>query len=378
MPGMPTEATGHTGSLHGGTAMKYRQGFRMIPNPLYEELMSYDFTRSGSKVTLAVIHHTLGYQKDTARISLSTFQKDTRLSRPAVKTALRDLISRNVIAQVQQGTTNQQAAIYSFNKNYWEWTEKPHLPSTRKAYLPSGGDIEIAKTYPVHPENLPSTGQVLTSEIVTKRKKENFKKNPAGATEATKSDDDISSPKGGFAPWPLGLPPMKGEDPLHPFMKEETIEPPVIVTPAVANSEKDMSNKERILLFLESKGPATITEIAHGVDLSGPTINYTLRYTDKRGKFFKKLGKDTWDIRRDGGKVTTPAPRVPSDLHEWLDIKRQPDSITKGKYVYSIVEGEDTPPFVQEAIATGILKRDGIRYTGKGKKVNCYVYMGTL
>ena len=149
------------------------KGFRKIDTQYFEALMYADLTRSGYKILLAVIHFTLGYQRDAADISLTTFQKLTNLSRPAVKTAIRDLILRGLMTRVRQGSTDKLAAIYSLNMNSETWTGQVGLPPGGQVGLPS----EMSETYPVDAENLPSTGQVPVSVTPpTKEKRKPLKK----------------------------------------------------------------------------------------------------------------------------------------------------------------------------------------------------------
>lgn len=145
------------------------KGFRQIDNQYFLAILAADLTRAGTKVLLAVIHFTLGYdQRDTADISLTTFQDLTKLSRPAVKTAIRELIAYGLISEVGPAT-NRLSTIYKLNK---DWRGKVDLPPRGKAGLPSK-DVspvsesetispETSKTYPPDVENLPSRGQVPT------------------------------------------------------------------------------------------------------------------------------------------------------------------------------------------------------------------------
>jgi len=149
------------------------KGFRQIDNQYFLAIMAADLTRSGSKVLLVVIHFTLGYdQRDTADISLTTFQKLTRLSRPAVKTAIRELIAYGLISEVGSAT-NRLSTIYKLNK---DWRGIVDLPSGGKADLPSTEVPEGLETYPPDVQNLPSRGKVATPVTVPLKKERKLKK----------------------------------------------------------------------------------------------------------------------------------------------------------------------------------------------------------
>lgn len=158
------------------------EGFRQIDTQYFKALMYADLTRSGYKILLVVIHFTLGYdQRDEAEISLGTFQELTGLSRPAVKTAIKELKAYKLISQTGSAT-NRQAATYKLNK---DWRGKADLPSGGKADLPSMKVPEVLETYPPDAQNLPSRGQVpmpVTTPLKKKRK-------PLKKTTATSLED---------------------------------------------------------------------------------------------------------------------------------------------------------------------------------------------
>lgn len=167
--------------------MKHK-GFRQIDNQFFLAIMAADLTRSGSKVLLAVIHFTLGYnQRDTADISLSTFQNLTKLSRPAVRTAIKELIAYGLISEVGSAT-NRLSAIYKLNV---AWRGKADLPSGGKADLPSNDKKDknelskTPKTLPPDVQNFTSRGKVATRTTGTLKKERKLLKKtnnaPSGA-----------------------------------------------------------------------------------------------------------------------------------------------------------------------------------------------------
>lgn len=156
------------------TEMKsnYADGFRKIPNALYEAMMKANITRSGYKILFAVIHLSIGYQKNSAEISLTQFSSLTGLSRQGVIEAIKFLISQNVITKLSEGSTNKSAAVYSVNQNFDTWTSKPELTSTNTQKLTSTSQ----KVDQSPRQKLTSTSQPIESDITfPKEIKENLK-----------------------------------------------------------------------------------------------------------------------------------------------------------------------------------------------------------
>lgn len=143
------------------------KGFRQIDNEFFLAILAADLTRAGTKVLLAVIHFTLGYdQRDTADISHSTFEELTGLTRNAVKTAIKELIAYDLISVVSPAT-NRRGVIYRINKD-WRLEGKPTTP-------PEISDAEIigpemSKTTPPDAQNYPSRGVVATPAAVPLKK----------------------------------------------------------------------------------------------------------------------------------------------------------------------------------------------------------------
>lgn len=146
------------------------KGYTQIDHELLMAVTAADITRAALKTMLVVIRFTLGYHQEEVEIGYTTLRKFTGLSRPAVKEAIRELISCKIIARVRQGSTipTRQAAIYRINTDFSTWTS----PLDKSTYPEQG-----KRTYPEVAENLPSTGQVATPATSPIKIKDNSKDN---------------------------------------------------------------------------------------------------------------------------------------------------------------------------------------------------------
>jgi phage replication O-like protein O len=130
--------------------MTGKKGFRRIENELFKAIISADITRSGYKILLTVIHFTLGYQKDTADISLSTYQKMTGLTKANVLEAIRKLENKKIIRVVRDST---RKSFYQLNTNVNQW-------QTSIVHDTSSGIKNTSKTIPVKSQNNTKTSIV--------------------------------------------------------------------------------------------------------------------------------------------------------------------------------------------------------------------------
>lgn len=78
------------------------------------------------EVVLIVIRKTWGWKKNWDWVSLSTFQKLTRKSRPMIVQALSDLVVKQILLVDKK---DKNKPLYAFNERFIEWTSKPQLTS---------------------------------------------------------------------------------------------------------------------------------------------------------------------------------------------------------------------------------------------------------
>lgn len=116
--------------------MPGKVGFRKIPNDVFTALIATKLTGAGYQIVLAVIDKTLGFHRESARISLTDFQTITGLSRQSVRIGIKQDETRNIIYAERDGT---RKTIYGL-KDVREWLtgklNHPRLetksPQTRK------------------------------------------------------------------------------------------------------------------------------------------------------------------------------------------------------------------------------------------------------
>lgn len=209
------------------------KGFRQIDTEFWLAILAADLTRAGIKVLLAVIHFTLGYdQRDSADISLSTFQSLTKLSLPAIRTAIRELTAYELISVVAPAT-NRQSTVYKLNK---DWRGKVDLPS--------GGKVDFtpddAKTLPPDAENFTPRGKVpVPATPLLKKERKPLKKTSSGDASITGTINKSSTSQGDIPLKPplgtdkglvtlifnamksyLGFPGKVAQDPIPSYGKE--------------------------------------------------------------------------------------------------------------------------------------------------------------
>ena len=108
-------------------------GYTRIANELYEKIYSTSFLASEFRIILCILRKTYGWNKKEDRISLSQFVRETRLSKQTVVTALKTLISNNIIIR--------KNFVYSIKKDYTKWgsqtdlTSQTHLTRTSQTHL---------------------------------------------------------------------------------------------------------------------------------------------------------------------------------------------------------------------------------------------------
>lgn len=165
------------------------KGFRQIDNQYFLAVLAANLTRAGIKVLLAVIHYTLGYnQRDESEITLTEFQNLTKLSRPAVIKAVKELVTYGLISLVDPGT-NRRGAIYRINK---EWRGKVDVTTRGKVDVTT----DDAKTLPPDVENFTSRGKVAEpSTEPVKKERKLIKKtiSDASITAGTDKNNKLSS-----------------------------------------------------------------------------------------------------------------------------------------------------------------------------------------
>lgn len=103
--------------------MAASKGFVKFPNDLFDALLTAELTGGELKVLLAIIRQTLGFNVDTAPISVSLLQKMTGLTKGTACKTLTALKSKNIISAEKQAKSKPQ--IVSINTDTSSWKVFP-------------------------------------------------------------------------------------------------------------------------------------------------------------------------------------------------------------------------------------------------------------
>lgn len=165
-------------------------GYTPIANELLEKLGSLKLLGSEFQVIFCIFRKTYGWSKKEDRISLSQFEKFTKLSRPTVVSVLKNMIENCLIVKENES--------YKFNKNWEEWggkagltskagltrTSKHRLTDTSKAGLTHKRKKEIKTN---------STSTFVEDAYKNKSMKNSFKYNENQHTDTFEDSIDIDT-----------------------------------------------------------------------------------------------------------------------------------------------------------------------------------------
>lgn len=89
-------------------------GFTPIANEIMEQIVNTCLLGSEYQILFWILRKTYGFQKKNDWISLTQFEKATKLSRPTVVKSLKNLVNMNIIIK-------SNSFDYHFNKDYEKW-----------------------------------------------------------------------------------------------------------------------------------------------------------------------------------------------------------------------------------------------------------------
>lgn len=92
-----------------------KAGFRQIDNELFTALIAAKLPGGVYQILLTVIDRTLGFQREEAPISLSKFQRSTRLSRQGVVGAIKYARDKNILKSER---SSGKTTIYALDRAY--------------------------------------------------------------------------------------------------------------------------------------------------------------------------------------------------------------------------------------------------------------------
>lgn len=119
-------------------------GYFSIANEIAEHLMEMPLRDSEWRILMCVLRKTYGWNKKEDVISLTQFEKATKLSRPTVVKALKNLCLRGILVKTA-------LLAYSLQKDWEKWVVKPPLLVKNKnlsglTVLTSGSKDRLTKT----------------------------------------------------------------------------------------------------------------------------------------------------------------------------------------------------------------------------------------
>ncbi len=255
------------------TGKSKRSGFRKIDNNLFHAIMSAQLTGAGYQILLTVIDKTLGFQKESAKISLTCFHNATGLSRQSVRSAVKQAEERQII-QVKRDST--RPTIYSLN-NYREWL-------TRERNHPSKLGNEITPNWET---KSPQTRKLAMPR--TRYPKETLKETSKERVRTKETRVLNITSYEGTSP-PQTPPSLERISPI-------TREGPTVKGNLIKGPPKN-TYRERIIAYLDANGPTAIKAIAKGTEIGANLVNVTL-HNGKGKVFYHDSEKRAWGMIED-------------------------------------------------------------------------------
>lgn len=115
--------------------------FTRISNELMEEFSKINLSSYETRVLMAILRKTYGWQKKEDWISFSQFRELTNLLDPHISRSLKKLVSRKIVTHTGK--------LFGLNKDYEQWQKLPKLVSgvtqTGKKKLPKLVDTKESK-----------------------------------------------------------------------------------------------------------------------------------------------------------------------------------------------------------------------------------------
>ena len=224
--------------------------------------MAAPLSGSEYKLMLCLMHYTLGYHRDLASISLTTFCWHTNLSRPTVIKGLRSLEQLGIVRPLEGGRTNHKAAVFQLNQDPETWpTGKYRLHLTgQQRYT-----CKTSKTLPAEIQTFTRSGKHPTSDASENKDKRVALKDKTIHSE--KSHSFSSSFSKGASPLRNPLP-RRGEG----------------------------TKRERVTAFIKEYGaPATPAQISAATGLDNQSVIRTLQ-KHKNRHFLHFKDRHAWTL----------------------------------------------------------------------------------
>lgn len=99
-------------------------GYTRIATEILEKLSEPGINGSEYRITLFVIRKTYGFNKTKDRISLSQFEKGTKMNRKQAIETIKSLVGKSILLK--------ENGVYRLNKNWEQWVVCKRTPSGQK------------------------------------------------------------------------------------------------------------------------------------------------------------------------------------------------------------------------------------------------------
>jgi hypothetical protein len=149
------------------------------------------------KVAIVVIDNTIGWQRDRAEISLSTFCRDTGLSSLGVRKGIKELAQCRVITVLARGTSANHASEYVLHPyTRWQTVQQSNTVMTGNG-RPSKVTQSMTESNTVDDKKLHSTVLLLTPEADCIKKERNSSIKPLKKDESERESVSLNERESG-------------------------------------------------------------------------------------------------------------------------------------------------------------------------------------
>jgi phage replication O-like protein O len=261
-----------------------KDGFRPIPNSLFQAMMSAQLTASGYQVLLKVIDETIGFHREEAKIPLTRFQKATGLSRQSVRSAIKQAEERCII-QVQRDST--RPSVYAL-KDHREWL-------TRQRNHPSKLGNEITPDWETKSPQTRKLAMPTTTGIKETLKETLKERVPTTETRVlNRTLYEGTSPPQTPPSYQRVRPIPKEASTANDKARSTTSKEKILIK---ANPKK--TYRERIMAYLNANGPSSVRAISEGTGIKSNPLNVTL-HNGKGKVFYHDSEKRVWGFINEG------------------------------------------------------------------------------
>jgi len=141
-------------------------GYTPFANELFEQIISFEFTKRQLLVVMAIARMTYGYNRKTDALSTVQIANLLKMNRPDVSKTLNELVEINVIIKHQEGRKSHGVFVHelSINKNYLEWITDSKSPTDSESLQVVKNEITGSKSHTQRVVNHPTHKAIKTTK----------------------------------------------------------------------------------------------------------------------------------------------------------------------------------------------------------------------